>query len=636
MNVLEKAAEVAGKLPTPLIAFAQAMLRDDGAAEAQIGFFFQSRSIAADAAAGIAAFGGYLAAAGRRASALTALDAALALRPDLPDAHNNRGVVLFDLRRLDSALASFNLVVALTPDFVPGWTNRANTLRELGRSQDALADLDRAIALKPDHVEALVIRALLLSEFQRFDEAIAGYEAALALQPDHRGAFEGLLHCKSRICDWRGREALLAQARTRILTGAGTPAPFVALRYFDDGDLLLRCAQAASRAAGPLAAPYVLERSPRADGRLRIAYLSADFRAHAMSHLMSHLIETHDRSRFEIIAVSHGPDDSSPLGRRMRAAFDRWIDIRPLNREATDRALFDLQIDIAVDAMGYTPGYRPGLLARRPAPVQVNYLGYAGTMGADWMDYIIADRIVAPPEHAAHFQERIVWLDDAYQPNEPNFVHGKIPGRAAVGLPETGFVFCCFNSNLKIGPETFAIWMRLLQAVDGAVLWLLEDNPATARNLRAAAAAAGIDPARLIFAPRGPLDQHLSRQRCADLFIDTLPYGAHTTASDALWAGLPLLAHMGPSFAGRVAASLVTTAGLPEMIVTSLADYESTALDLARNPTRLAAIRSKLARREGPMFDAARYRRSLEAAYEGMWERWRRGEKPESFAARGE
>ena len=350
---------------------------------------------------------------------------------------------------------------------------------------------------------------------------------------------------------------------------------------------------------------------------------------------MSHLMETHDRSRFEIVAVSHGPEDSSALGRRMRAAFDRWVDIRRLSREATDRALFDLDIDIAVDAKGYTPGYRPGLLARRPAPVQVNYLGYAGTMGADWMDYIIADRIVAPAENAHHFQERLVWLEDAYQPNEPDFVYGKIPDRAAVGLPQSGFVFCCFNSNLKIGPEMFAIWMRLLRSVEGSALWLLEDNPATARNLRTSAAAAGTDPARLIFAPRGPLDQHLSRQRCADLFIDTTPYGAHTTASDALWAGLPLLAHRGPSFAGRVAASLVTAAGLPEMVVDSLDDYESTALDLARNPQRLAAIRAKLARRPGPLFDPARYRRSLEAAYEVMWERWRRGDAPESFAARG-
>jgi len=581
----------------------------------------------------LAAIGARLAAAGRPFAALAALECALDARPDLAGAQNNRGCVLLDLGRDAMSLACFDTAIALKPDFAVAWSNRANALRSLGRAPDALASYDRAIALQPDFADAWSHRGVLLARLQRFEDAIASQERALALQPDHRQAFAELLHCKSRICDWRGREDLIAQARRRILDNTNPPDPFVVLRYLDEPDLLLRAARLASaRHRAPALARPAASASARGR-RLRLAYISADYRAHPTTHLIAHLIESHDRDRFEVLGVSYGPDDASPMRRRMERAFDRVLDIRGLSDRAAAQKLADAGVDIAVDLMGHTPGARPGVLASRPAPVQVNFLGFAGSLGADWIDYMIVDPVVAPPGCESGFQERLARLPDVYQPSDAGATIGPTPSRAAVGLPDDGFVFACFNSNLKIGPETFALWMRLLRRVEGAVLWLMQDHPSGARRLQAAAAAEGVDPGRLVFAPRAPLDAHLARQRCADLFLDTFPYGAHTTASDALWAGLPVVTALGPAFAGRVAASLAIGAGLPELVADDSEAYVRIALDLARDREKLAAFRARLSSREGPLFDRPRYRRALEAAFVGMWEQARGAVHPRPFAS---
>jgi protein O-GlcNAc transferase len=412
-------------------------------------------------------------------------------------------------------------------------------------------------------------------------------------------------------------------------------SPFTLLGYSGDPALQLHCAKN-SIAHQVRLPPRPLWTGARwHHGKLRVAYLSADFHRHATAYLMAELLERHDRSRFEILGVSFGVDDESEMRRRLIAAFDQFHDVRATGDEEVAKLLRDLQVDIAIDLMGHTHDARPGILAYRPAPIQVSYLGFPGTTGAEFIDYIVADKTVAPFEHQPFYTEKIVHLPDCYQVNDSKRnIAERTPTRREAGLPETGFVFCCFNNAWKITPEVFSVWIRLLHAIEGSVLWLLRDDESAERNLRMEAQARGIDPARLVFASRLPIEDHLARHRLADLFLDTLPCNAHTTASDALWAGLPLLTCEGTAFAGRVAASLLNATALPELVTYSLEDYEALTLQLAREPSLLEDYRKRLARNRlsHPLFDTARFRRHIEAAYLQMWDIWQRGEPPRSFA----
>jgi predicted O-linked N-acetylglucosamine transferase (SPINDLY family) len=363
--------------------------------------------------------------------------------------------------------------------------------------------------------------------------------------------------------------------------------------------------------------------------KIRVAYLSADYHSHATAYLIAELIELHDRARFETIGVSFGLDDGSAIRKRLAGAFDRFLDVRAKSDREIAALLATLKVDIAVDLKGYTQDSRPDILSFRPAPIQAQWLGYPGTLGADFIDYVIADETVAPFEHAPFYSEKIIQLPGCYQVNDrKRAITARTPSRQEAGLPETGFVFCCFNNSFKILPPVFDVWMRLLQEVPGSVLWLLQDNAGAETNLRSAAAARGVNPARLIFAGRAKLEDHLARHRLADLFLDTLPYNAHTTASDALWTGLPVVTCQGNAFAGRVAASLLKAVGLPELVTQNLADYEALALRLAGDPAMLQGIRATLEanRLDHPLFDTDRFRRGIEAAYQRMWETWQRGE----------
>ena len=367
-----------------------------------------------------------------------------------------------------------------------------------------------------------------------------------------------------------------------------------------------------------------------------MAYLSANFHDHAVARLMAGVPEHHDRRRFETYAFSFGPDDKGPLRARLTDAFDHFIDVRDHTEEQIARRLREIEADIAVDLMGFTEGSRPGILGFRPAPVQVNYLGYPGTTGAQWMDYILADSIVIPPEQQAHYREKVVYLPNTYLPGDNRRkISPRVPSRSEAGLPDSGFVFCCFNNNYKFTPALFDVWMRLLRAVKGSVLWLSYPNASTINTLKREAEARGISPERLVFSSYVKSDDdHLARLSLADLFLDTLPYNAHATASDALWAGVPVLTVAGASFPGRVAASLLHAIGMAELVAPSLAAYEERALQLAGNPSELAALKAKLARHRDtePLFDTARFTRNLERAYEVMWDRSQRGLPPDGFA----
>jgi predicted O-linked N-acetylglucosamine transferase (SPINDLY family) len=523
----------------------------------------------------------------------------------------------------------------LRPDYAEAHCNRAVTLKDLDQLDDALAGLDRALLLRPDYVEAIYNRGAVLKELKRTDAALAAHERVLALQPDHPHAFSAAAECVLHLCDW-GRLAKYAPGvKERAAGGGSIIDPLTLLGYSDDPALQLQCARRYFASIVPQMPPPLWSGGRWRHDRLKIAYFSADFRSHPVTQLTAGLYEMHDRDRFEVIAISCGRDDRSEQRARVMAAVDEFHDVRSASDRDIAKLMNEMQVDIAVDLSGYTGDGRSAVLAHRPAPVQVSYLGFSATMGTNLIDYIVADPVLLPSDLQQHFAEKIVHLPDCYQVSDSRQKIAATPSRSEAGLPETGFVFCCFNNNWKLAPEVFDIWMRLLHAVPGSVLWLSSMNATAMGNVRRAAEARGVPAERVIFAKRlDHLADHLARHRLADLFLDTFPYNAHTTTNDALRAGLPVVTRIGGSYAARVAASLVTAIGLPELVTTSLDEYEALARDLATNPRRLAAVKAALAvgRDTGPLFDTARFTRHLEAAYITMWETWQRGETPKSFS----
>jgi predicted O-linked N-acetylglucosamine transferase (SPINDLY family) len=563
--------------------------------------------------------------------AVVSYDRAIELKLSYPGIFFNRGNALYLLRRFDEALASYDHAIALKSDYAEAFNNRANALKEVKRLDEALANCERAIAIKPDYADAHYNHGNALEGLNRLDAAVASYTQAIALAPDHKLAFSGLADCALKLCDWRlGEDELGVQTTERKLA----MAPFTLLAYSSDPSLHLNCARRWIADKIQVLPRTLWTGAIYRKETIRIAYLSADFRQHATAYLMAELFALHDRARFEVLGISFGTEDNSDIRARLIESFDQFHDVRLKTDYEVAQLLTELQVELAVDLKGYTRDARPGILAHRPAPIQVNYLGYPGTMGASFIDYVIADPIVLPFEQQPFYTEKIIQLPDCYQVNDSRRRIGdRTPTRQETGLPDAGFVFCCFNNNYKITAPVFDVWVRLLRAVNGSVLWLLVGNATAQNNLRQEAVARGIDPARLVFAAQLSPEEHLARHRLADLFLDTLPYNAHTTASDALWAGLPLVTCRGETFAGRVAASLLHAIGLPELVTGSLDEYEALALQLAMDASRLQSIRRKLAQnRLGyPLFDTDRFRRHIEAAYLTAWEIWQRGESPRSF-----
>jgi predicted O-linked N-acetylglucosamine transferase (SPINDLY family) len=596
--------------------------------------------------------------------ALASFARALALRPGYIEARNNRGVTLLRMKRYEEALATFDMLrasddngralvlnnraaallglkryrealdcsersIALKSGQPQSLSTYAAALGMLGRHDEALTNYDKSLALDPANPEVRNSRADMLLMLRRFEAAMADYEQVLRAGFDVEYVRGNLAICRLHCCDWRDLAALKSQLETGLRAGRAVLQPFGTLMLMNSPADQLKSARIWVSDRFPAqAALYKGERYKHS--RIRLAYVSGDFREHPMASLMADVFESHDRARFETIAVSFGLDDGSAMRRRVEKAFDRFIDIEGMSDSDAARVLKEMQVDVAVDLTGFTGTSRATIFAGRPAPVQVNYLGYPGTMGADYIDYIIADRTVIPEQDFRFYAENVVHLPDSYYPNGCGPVAPSTPGRAELGLPDSGFVFCSFNNNYKISPEIFGIWMRLLESVPGSVLWLLEDNEAASRNLRGEASARGVAPERLVFAPRTSNTEHLARHRLASLFLDTLPYNAHTTASDALRMGVPVLTALGTTFAGRVAASLLRAVGLPELIVSSLEDYEALALKLAREPESLDRLRSKLeaCRETAPLFDTVRYTRHLEAAFTVMHERLGQGKPP--------
>jgi predicted O-linked N-acetylglucosamine transferase (SPINDLY family) len=547
------------------------------------------------------------------------------------DALHLRGVIALQTRRWEEGVALVRDAIALNGSVPEAHDNLGNGLRELHRFDEALASFDRAIALRSGDARLHRNRGSALQGLGRHEEALASYATAFALQPDLEFLPGMLAHTRMTICDWSDLQRDVAALEDRIERGETASLPFPLIALSDSPRLQRKAAEIYVRAMCPAnAALPEIGRRPGHD-RLRVGYFSADFHNHATAYLMAELFERHDARAFEITAFSFGPDSGDAMRQRLLAGFHRFIDVRNRSDLAVALLSRELGIDIAVDLKGFTQNFRTGIFACRAAPIQANYLGYPGTMGADYIDYILADPILVAEAEQQHYAEKIVWLPDSYQVNDTRRrIADRTPSRAEAGLPPDGFVFCCFNQSLKITPDVFDGWMRILRRVAGSVLWLLHDNDAAVANLRRAATQRGVAADRLVFAPRQPLPEHLARHRLAGLFLDTAPYNAHTTASDALWAGLPVLTRMGATFAGRVAASLVNAVGLGELITTTPDAYEAKAIVLATNPDALAAVRQTLERNRltAPLFDTGRFTTYLESAYRAMAARYQAGLPP--------
>ena len=605
---------------------------------------------------------------GRYDAAIAAYDRAIALEPRKLQAHNNRGNALLAIERDVEALQSYDAALAIDPSHANALFGRGRALVKLARKNEALASFARVLAIEPRHIEARTNRVDILFESRRFGEALgecnealavdpssaalhrkrgdiffmlgrgaesaAAYDKAFSIDPELEGIEGARFLAKLYVCDWSGYEPERRRLETHVLEGRNAANPFAFLMVGATPREQLICARSYAAKAYPPSREPLWNGDEYRHSKLRVGYVSGEFRDQATAYLIADLLECHDRTAFELYGFSTGHDDNGAMRRRIREAVHSFSDLAGRSDRHIAAEIRRAEVDILINLNGFFGEARTGVVAHRPSPIQVNYLGYPGTMGADYMDYILADRWVIPEAEQHLYTEQVAYLPDSYQANDRKKVIGDPPSRLACGLPEQGFVFSSFNNPYKITPQLFDVWMRLLDQIEESVLWLLELDQAAKRNLLTEASRRGIGPDRIVFAPFVKLKEHLARGSLADLCLDTLPVNAHTTASDALWSGVPVLTCRGSTFAGRVAASLLSAVGLEELITYSLEHYEALALKLARDRGLIASIRATLSHNRGirPLFDTPRLARHVESAYFTMSERHQMGLAPEGFS----
>jgi predicted O-linked N-acetylglucosamine transferase (SPINDLY family) len=592
--------------------------------------------------------------------ALETLEKAIQIRPNIPEAWSNKGIALNNLNFYEQSIHAYVKAIQLHPGYFEAWSNKSVPLIKLKRFLEATEACDRALSLNPNYAEAYSNKGIALTELKRYDEAIANFDKALSINPNYAEAYSNkgntlaelncyeeaianydkalsfnpnidwipgeLLSIKMKICSWSVIADSLKITINRVLKGERVIQPFALLALHDNPLVHKQASEIFAQAKYPFNSVLgEIARRPKGK-KIRVAYFSADFRNHPVAHLTAELYEAHDRSKFEVFAFSlTKPSAGDEMSLRLKNGFDRFIDVEDLSDQEIAQLARDLNIDIAIDLSGLTQHSRTGIFSYRAAPIQVNWLGYPGTIGVEFIDYILADKTIIPNEFQSHYSEQVVCLPNCYQVNDrKRLISNRQFSRREMKLPENGFVFCCFNNNYKIMPAMFDCWMKILKAVEGSVLWLLQDNPSAAKNLQKEAFDRGVNGNRLIFAERLPLSEHLSRYHLADLFLDTFPYNAHTTASDALWTGLPVLTLIGQSFAGRVAASLLNAIELPELITNTQEEYEALAISLAMNPQKLSDIKLKLTNNilTTPLFNTPLFTKNIEATYVEMYERY--------------
>ena len=568
---------------------------------------------------------------GKLEEAIEAYNKALSIKPDYADAYYNMGITLQGQSKLEEAIEAYNKAISLKPDYGEAYNNMGNTLQEQGKLEEAIEAYNNAIALKPDYAVAYYNVGNALKDQGKLEEAIEAYNKAIALKPDHAEALSQAYSVGSSMSDW----TYISTLENRLLAGklVGKQSVYGLLALADKPSMHLE------KTIGLTLKKYKntpkFARKPfQKSKRIKLGYFSSYFRLHPVSILSTQMLEHTNREEFELFAFHYGPDSDDAYNLRLRDTFDHFINVSKMTDKEIAELAYQKGIDIAIEFNGFMIDERVGILAHRPAPVQINYLAYPGTMGANFYDYIIADQTVIPDNQKSHYSENIIYLPDSYMPQDnTRRISNKPISRASIGLPENGFVFCCFNNSFKISPQEFDIWMRLLNKIEGSVLWLLKANKWSENNLRNEASKRGVDADRLVFADKLPLEEHLGRLRLADLFLDTFNFNAHTTASDALWAGLPVITKMGKGFSARVAGSLLNSLELSEMITTSEKEYERVALKLALKPKELVKIKNKLIekRLSAPLFDTETYTNNLEKAYIHAYQRLADGLPPAEF-----
>ena len=559
--------------------------------------------------------------------AIKSWNCAIKIKPDYAEAYYNRGNAFFELKKIESAIANYDKAIQIKPDYAEAYYNRGNAFFELKKIESAITSYDKAIQIKPDYAEAYNNRGTTLLDLNKIDGAFQDYNKAIQIKPNLDYLFGQLFFVRNSLCDWSFFNENLKKLKDKILKFKKASMPFSILSIYDLPSLQKISAETylkAKYSTIDILEPIIKRESNK---KIRIGYYSADFREHAVSHLLVNLFELHDKSKFELIGFSFGPDDhNDEMRKRVSSAFDQFINVNSKSDKEIAELSRDLKIDIAVDLMGFTKNHRFGIFIERCAPIQVSYLGYAATTGSDSIDYIIGDKVLIPNENQKDYSEKVIYLPDSFMVNDfTKKISDKIFTREELGLPKKGFVFCSFNNYYKITPKIFDVWMRLLKQVEGSVLWLTEGNLTGVKNLQKEANERGIDSERLIFAKRTKLlADHLARHKAADLFIDTIPYNGHATASDALWSGLPVLTRIGKSFSSRVSASLLNVLGLSELITYTEKEYEDLAIELAKNPNKLKEIKNKLEKNKTnkPLFNTKLFANNIESAYVKIYDRY--------------
>ena len=594
-------------------------------------FFTNALALEPDHLEALGNRGSVLGALKRYDEALNDYDRAIAISPALAMLHYNRGSALYLLGRPADAVTAFDQALAIKPDAAEAWNNRGNALREMNSPRPAIESYGKAIALRPQYAKALYNRGNAnWVDLRQIEPALADMERAFTLDPESDNLRGDLLHLRMHVADWRDFDSQKELIEQGVRAGRHAVGPFAYQAIAHSPSDLKTCSEiyAADRyPPRPAPARKTFDRD-----KIRIGYLCGEFREQATSFLMAGIYEQHDRGRFHVAAFDSRGGDGSALRKRLENSFDAFTDISQLTDDDAAAAIAAQEIDILVNLNGYFGVHRMGVFARQPAPVQVNYLGFPATLGAPYMDYILADAIVIPENEKKFYSEKVVHLPVSYQANDSKRASPAAPPRAEHGLPAQGFVFCNLNQSYKLTPHIFAAWMRILDKVPGSVLWLLEGNSLFAANIRAQARGAGIAPERIIFAPMIDAALHQARIGLADLCLDTSPYNSHTSGSDVLWAGVPLLTLEGTTFPGRVAESLLAAVGLDELVAGTMEEYEKLAVALARDPARMKSLRARLIAGRQPLFDTAAFCRALEEAYQKMWALARNDRPAESFS----
>ena len=608
-------------------------LQDQGKHEEAIRAFNTALAIMPDYAEAHYNMGNALRETGEIEEAIEAFNKSVAIKPDYAEAYNNMGNALRETGEIAEGIQAFNKALAIKPDYAEAYNNMGIALQEQGKLEDAITAYRKALAIKPDYAEAYNNMGLALQEQGKLEEAITAYNKALAIKPDFEQARVSKLHQQAHFCDW-GSIAKDIEILPQLGITKEHVSQFAMLSLEDAPERHQTRSEIYAKAKYPAKPLPVQVKPSQKTKRIRLGYFSTDFKEHPVAYLIAKMLEQHDRDQFEVFGYSLHGNQQSDMRQRLSQSFDNFVDVQGMaDKDIALQARKD-GIDIAIDLNGYTQNHRMGIFANRPAPIQINYLGYPGTTGADFMDYIIADRFLMPEQNQKYFSEKPLYLPYTYMPTDNTRRLSQKPMfRKEEGLPDGAFVFCCFNNYYKISSAEFDIWMRLLSKVEGSVLWLRKSNAVSHLNLKNEAKKRNVDPSRLVFADRAPMDEHLARQKLADLFVDTFAFNAHTTASEALWAGLPVITKAGDGFAARVAGSLLNAIGLPELVTTTAQEYEEVILELATNPTKLANLKDKLAinRLTQPLFNTELYTKYLENGYQKAYQNYFEGKSPKTI-----